>query len=1213
MRNDRHGLAGISTGHCSPFLLAILLIPVAVSRAETRALRELVVRRSPVTNRATFITAQDGGPIWTPTGVTAGADAPTEFLRDMGYLFGLSDVNREVTLDRITVDRLGNTHTSYQQYHRSVRVFGGVIRVHQDDAGRVRVANGDFFPQKPDLKTTPTLPPASAIDAAADAVDCGAFSVDRAELVIVDPGWYGDPPIGEHLAYYIVLDGEDAIVREAFFVDAHTGRILDQWDLTERALFRRVDDAFYHEVFTAANPRVEGDPPTGILAQNRAYDWAGDVYRFFLNAFGYDSIDGEGMDMLLTVQYVRADGSFCPNAFWNGQRSVFCPGTVTDDVLAHEVGHGITEFSADLIYQNQSGQLNESYSDIWGEMVDLYNGNTAFYGPPDDDINPWPVHPSGPGTDEPNSKRTGCTNSLSSVRWLISEDAASFGGAIRDMWAPTCMGDPDRAYSGFQLCNPNDNGGVHSGSGVPNHAFAILCDGKFFNNVEYLPIGPVMASAVWFRALTVYLTPMSDFSDAYWALNQSAADLLGTKPNDPRTGDPWPVPFNEWHLTQIDRALRAVELNTEGRCGATVDVLSPVEPNRCDPSALIHTSLFENGPGGWTVSHDARTPYDWELVTDLPFGRVGTAFFCADLDNGCLEGNESGTHTLTSPVIQLPPRFDRPVLEFTHYMASESGWDGGNLRISVNGGPFEVVPPAAILHNRYNTTLVTAGNGSTNPLAGQPAWTGSGGQWGVSQVGLDLLAEPGDSIQFQFVFGKDRCNGVDGWWVDNVLVYTCTCGTDADCGDEIFCNGVETCVEGFCERGQPPCPGRFCDEEVDTCDLTIFQETFEQVDNTNNGWVFNSQGNTASEGRWRIGRPNGTTNAGDQAQPDGAFEGGACSFTELNTTLGGGDVDGGVVYLVSPTIDLTEAPAAELSYVRWFYNRDIGEEPGDWFVVEVSDDDGATWTAVDSIAYDDPPANEWTPRTVSLEGIVDMDDGFKIRVGASDGDSNSNVIEAAIDNIRVVAVGQCVTGADCDDGDECTIDTCVALTCENTPISCVNIIMGIPASGSIDARQPHTVNDAGQRQGWQEIVLLYEGARSPATGDFTISEVGGDGVAPALTVSPLASNAVTMILSEPIEPGAWTVINHDETGWKTCLGALPGDVNGDRLSSVGDINALIDAINGVFPRVLPDSSTDMDRSTEANAQDVLRLIDLLNGASAFDIWLSRTLPPNPCD
>ena len=64
----------------------------------------------------------------------------------------------------------------------------------------------------------------------------------------------------------------------------------------------------------------------------------------------------------------------CPNANWNGLTTNYCDGVTSDDVVAHEWGHAYTEYTHGLIYQWQSGALNESYSDIWGETVDLING-----------------------------------------------------------------------------------------------------------------------------------------------------------------------------------------------------------------------------------------------------------------------------------------------------------------------------------------------------------------------------------------------------------------------------------------------------------------------------------------------------------------------------------------------------------------------------------------------------------------------------------------------------------------------------------------------------------------------------------------------------------------------------------------------------------------------------------------------------------------------
>ena len=113
---------------------------------------------------------------------------------------------------------------------------------------------------------------------------------------------------------------------------------------------------------------------------------------------GRDSLDDEGLPLVITV---NSNFRPCPNAFWNGSQLIFCSGMVCDDILAHEFTHGLTEYTANLIYQNQCGQLNESFSDIFGELVDLFNGDPA-----------WPTHPSGSGTD------SGTT--IDPAKWMIA-------------------------------------------------------------------------------------------------------------------------------------------------------------------------------------------------------------------------------------------------------------------------------------------------------------------------------------------------------------------------------------------------------------------------------------------------------------------------------------------------------------------------------------------------------------------------------------------------------------------------------------------------------------------------------------------------------------------------------------------------------------------------------------------------------------------------
>ncbi|MEJ2188844.1 MAG: hypothetical protein P8Y93_05390 [Acidobacteriota bacterium] len=172
---------------------------------------------------------------------------------------------------------------------------------------------------------------------------------------------------------------------------------------------------------------------------------------------------------------------------------------------------------------------------------------------------------------------------------------------------------------------------------------------------------------------------------------------------------------------------------------------------------------------------------DWTWTEDLPDGGQGGAFFAIDsLSIGnCNPGvdDQSGVMYLDSPEISLPDDVTRPILLFDHYLATEPGWDGGNLKISVNGGPWQLVPAEAFLFNPYNDAIIDVDgeNTNTNPLAGEPGFSGAdeggfNGSWGQSQVDLEAVAQRGDTIRVRFAFGVDGCNGNDGWYVDNFRI-----------------------------------------------------------------------------------------------------------------------------------------------------------------------------------------------------------------------------------------------------------------------------------------------------------------------------------------------------------------------------------------------------------------------------------------------------------
>jgi Zn-dependent metalloprotease len=733
------------------------------------------VQRSPMTGVATFVT---------PVGPTAATlpDNRTdalEFLVEYGSLFGIREPKRDLTLTRRWTDDLAHTHTRFQQMHAGIPVFSGIVHVHQRIDGSLVAANGRFYPIKEPVNPNPTLRTEDAVARASSELQPANPTLERIELVLVDPGWYGDPPAGVHLAHELVLADLPAGIREALLIDAHNGEVLDRWNLFHTALDRRIHYDDGSGQLPGILGRVEGQPPVPKLVEvNAAYDYFGDTYGFFDRAFGRDSLDDAGMPMVGTV---NSRAIRCPNAFWSDDLGLaaFCKLTVSDDIVAHELTHGLTDFTANLVYQNQPGQLNESFSDVFGELVDLYNGGAERSGPPEETT--WPGHPTGPGVDVPNDRRTACSSRQDGyqdgVRWLVGEDARAFATAIRDMWDPTCKRHPDRANSPFQTCDPSDNGGVHTGSGVPNHAFAILTDGKTFNGYTVRGIGPLKSGAVWHRALTTYLTRASDFLDAYDALNQAAADLVGAYPTDPRTGLPSDDAFTADDAAQVDFALRATEMHTPGFCGQVIPVLDSDPPPACPTRTILYRNDFDGDVHDWLVDNTAPpTAYDWTLTTEpLPFGRPGRAWFCDDPNIGDCDGipTEDGVHSLYSPWIELPPTTRFPFASWTHYIASEVGWDGGNVRIRVNGGPWQLITSDAFTFNPYNSRIYGHYFEYNNPLAGQEGWTGLGGQWGTSQVDLTRYAGPGDWVQLRFDFGKDRCFGLVGWFVDDFEVFSC--------------------------------------------------------------------------------------------------------------------------------------------------------------------------------------------------------------------------------------------------------------------------------------------------------------------------------------------------------------------------------------------------------------------------------------------------------
>ncbi|MCP4662334.1 MAG: hypothetical protein GY856_43605 [bacterium] len=824
-------------------ILVTLVLAATLASAQAldpRGIQDLIdstggearVRVDPLTGAARFVTMPPGS-LTLGLAPTAPAQERAEaFFREYGSIFGMTRVESELQPAGTSRDGLGGEHAVFQQNYGGVPVFGAELRAHFR-GGELTVVNGTFLPG---LKLD-TVPHLSAGEAAALAVRTVIRQQDHRKqvdqqgglreedylqeltavsstLTVFRAGLLQGVPGRDHLVYEVEVANAAVTIRELVYVDAHTGKVVDQITGIHHALDRKVSETSLANVIwqdSAGDPDPIPAGWAGGTAQ-QVTDWqneidgAREIYNLIasMNAGTYLSYDGADA----TMRTVNNDpGIFCPNAMWNGTSTNYCSGVTADDTVAHEWGHAYMQFTANLIYQWQPGALDEAYADIWGDAVDLLNGR---------------------GTDSPGGLRStgGCSvygsgspSVDNSYRWLSGEDDPAIGGAIRDLWNPNCYGDPGKVTDTQYWCTSGDGGGVHTNSGVPNHAFALIVDGGTYNGYTITGLGLTKAAHIQWAAQNL-LTAASNFVDQADALEAACTSLIGVNlpalSTSVTNAGPSGISIIAVDCTEVATVNDAVELRTApSQCNFNT-VLDPDAPPLCEGQGSVQTASFEDFeggtlPAGWTVSsHDVANPatFDnpgWVVVGSLPAGSGGSyAPFVPDLDQGdCGADDETGALSLDGPAITLPAGVP-PHVAFDHWVATEAGYDGGNLKVSVNGGPWTLVPGSAYAFNAYTDTLA-APPGNTNPLAGEEAFTGAdegsfGGSWGQSQVDLIGLAAPGDSVRLRFDLGVDGCFGLIGWYVDDVRVYGCTDEPLPICGDGQLDPG-EACDDGNGDSG----------------------------------------------------------------------------------------------------------------------------------------------------------------------------------------------------------------------------------------------------------------------------------------------------------------------------------------------------------------------------------------------------------------------------
>jgi len=500
---------------------------------ESKAGRKLQVEWSQENSTPSFI----GGRL-TPPGYSNSSNKGSDgiqFLSENKELFGLRNPEQELIVISSSTDELSMIHIKYDQMINGIRIFPGQLIVHFNSDGSVESVNGNYLPT-PIINTTALLSGSTAISLAKRVMGNYVPSAESYELILFRNY------MRLQLAYEVKLPGKD-FPDMKIIIDANSGGVISKdsgirydgpavgsgigLNGSTRVLNTYLSQGVYYLIDASLPMYVPPvDSLKGVVAtydamndtNHNGYDIAGlvydpnndnnfndntrlraavdahffaqVVYKFYKSHYNRNSYNNSGGSLISVVHYLRNYN----NAFWNGSFMSYGDGDGVNfsnlagalDVVAHELAHGVTGTTANLIYHVQPGAINESMSDVIGCLVD-------------------------------------------STNWLIGEDIFTPnipGDALRNMqnphnggtqggntWQPAHMNE----YVTLPDNEANDWGGVHINSGITN---------KAFYNVASV-IGHFKAGKIWYRALTVYLTNNSQFSNLRAACLSSASDLYG--------------------------------------------------------------------------------------------------------------------------------------------------------------------------------------------------------------------------------------------------------------------------------------------------------------------------------------------------------------------------------------------------------------------------------------------------------------------------------------------------------------------------------------------------------------------------------------------------------------------------------------------------------------------------------------------------------------
>ncbi|HET6626761.1 MAG TPA: M4 family metallopeptidase [Nocardioidaceae bacterium] len=551
----------------------------------------------------------------------------------------------------------GSTQTRYQQMVGDATVFGGQITVNSNAAGEATSVVGAYFPglqPKNDVK----LNKGQAKKVAKAQV--GARGDWSNELRI-------DPKTGK---LFYEVQSIRAAQRPVRWVDAATGHVTkafsalahgegvgvkgdkktidtkpnfatQRYELLAKDLRQKTYDAGNKKnkapvLMTDADDawnyvnvqRTSPSQPAGV----DAHYYANVVDDFYGDTFSRDSIDDHGMQIISVVHF---DKNYC-NAFWNGAYMTYGDGDGDSclplsgglDVDGHELTHGVTEFTSNLIYENESGALNEAFSDMMGNTIEFYADENG-------------LDPAA----EPD--------------WLIGEDVINAGSAapgFRNMGDPEQFGDPSHLSNKYT--GTEDGGGVHTNSGIANHAYYLTVNGgsnagcvatEYHEavvtedcDVEVPALGVDRAAQIYFAGFTS-LPEYANFCDARNATVSTAGDNADA------------VSLG-WEAVGVDAGC-APAVPPPPACKDVPDASLPIESNHPYSHNVDCTWTYDNGAAGFSFHFtllDMEEDYDYVYVKDADGTILDTYTGTAngEFDSSCIPTSTGSVQMVTDPAVK---------------------------------------------------------------------------------------------------------------------------------------------------------------------------------------------------------------------------------------------------------------------------------------------------------------------------------------------------------------------------------------------------------------------------------------------------------------------------------------------------------------------------------------------------------------------------------